>query len=228
MYEKLWKGGIDLAEVILLVLAVCTDSFATSITYGIGKIRIKFLSSLTVAAIGTAVLWCALFASEIVKKAVSPEAARIGGGALLVALGLFMIFGKSIKKLYENCRKDGKKRFFSKECINKTTVVSVFFDETKADMDNSKTLSVKEAAVLGAALSADSFLTGISAGAGFSEPQKTAAVILCFLSGIAAIAGGEKIGRLIALKINSRLDLSALGGLLITVLGISQLAKPYF
>ena len=40
--------------ITLLVLAVCIDSFATSITYGIGKIKIPFHCTLLINIIGAA------------------------------------------------------------------------------------------------------------------------------------------------------------------------------
>ncbi len=65
----------------------------------------------------------------------------------------------------------------------------------KADCDSSSEISPGEAAVLGAALSADSVFTGISAGMGGLSPPVI--FVLSFISGICACGGGMLAGRLV-------------------------------
>lgn len=115
-----------------------------------------------------------------------------------------MISKRIIKKLYKE-----KKR----------GICAIFLDQTKADLDNSKDISVKEAFFLAGILSTDCFLTGISAGLGFSQMQKLWAVVFNFLGGILAIYLGLFIGKLLSGKIKN-IDLSVLDGGVLVMLGV--------
>ncbi len=209
------KGDNILAKIILLTLGVCSDLLASSIAYGAGKIKISFQSAFLVSLVGTAALWAALCLSESPLILINTDVAKAVGGWVLIAFGIFMIFQKPIAGLYKRFISKGKKE---------SLMMSVILDEKKADSDNSKELSLKEAFVLGLALSPDSFVTGFSAGVGFSPSQKGIAAAAAFITGLSFICAGEKAGRMLSLKINTRLDLSVLGGGFILALGICQLA----
>lgn len=206
-------------NVVLLVLSICMDSFATAITYGIGKIRIKLSNSIVISLIGMSVLGASLLFSSFIESIINPIIAKNIGAGILVTLGLFMVFRNAIKLLFSSFK--CKNNFKNKEKLSKISVLDIFLDETKADVDNSNDLSTKEAFFLGAALSADSFATGLSAGLSFSLEQKLISITLTFVLGVISIIGGAKIGKSLARKINSKLDLSFISGLFLVILGIT-------
>ena len=91
------------------------------------------------------------------------------------------------------------------------------FDETAADADGSKILSIPEAFAFSAALSLDSLVSGMGAGLPASAMPLT--LILTFLLGLCAVAVGAALGRQSLRK--SRF--SCLGGILLMVLGLIRL-----
>lgn len=191
-------------DVILLVIVVSIDCFAAALTYGLAKIRVGFLSAVIISTVGSAVLWLALFVAELLSRLFTPQFAQTVGGGMLVAMGLLMI----LKRVFRKFIKEKQHGF-----------AAIFLDEKKADRDNSKDISPREAVFLAGILSTDCFLSGIAAGLGFSFLQKTNAIILNFFGGIGAIYLGLFIGRLFSKKIKN-VDLSVLDGMVLIMLGI--------
>ena len=191
-------------EVILLVIVVSIDCFAAALTYGLARIRVNLISAVTVGFIGSVVLWLSLVMSEIISRLISPGFAQSMGGFLLILMGIMMIFKRIIRKFFKE-KQHG--------------LAAIFLDEKKADADNSKDISVKEAFFLAAILSTDCFLSGLSAGLGFSMSQKIYAVTLNFFAAIAAVYLGIFIGRLFNGKVKN-VDLSVLDGMVLMMLGV--------
>lgn len=189
---------------ILLVIVVSIDCFAAALTYGLARIRVNLISAVTVGFIGSLVLWLSLVMSEIISRLISPGFAQSMGGFLLILMGIMMIFKRIIRKFFKE-KQHG--------------LAAIFLDEKKADADNSKDISVKEAFFLAAILSTDCFLSGLSAGLGFSLSQKIYAVTLNFFAAIAAVYLGIFIGRLFNGKVKN-VDLSVLDGMVLVMLGV--------
>ncbi len=195
---------IFLRDVILLVIVVSIDCFAAALTYGLAKIKVGFLSAAVISLVGSMVLWLSLVIADILSRIFSPETAQTVGGLMLVLMGLLMISKRLIRK-------------FVKE--KQHGITAIFLDEKKADYDNSKDISVKEAFFLAGILSTDCFLSGLAAGLGFSQNQKIWSIILNFFGGIFAIYLGLFIGKLFSKRIKN-VDLSVLDGLVLIMLGV--------
>ena len=192
-----------MSEVILLVIVVSIDCFAAALTYGLAKIKVNFLSATVISLVGSGVLWLSLVVADLLSNLFSPQTAQSVGGILLVLMGILMISKRLIRK-------------FVKE--KQHGITAIFLDETKADRDNSKDISVKEAFFLAGILSTDCFLSGLAAGLGFSLNQKAWALILNFFGGIIAIYLGLFIGKIFSKRVKS-VDLSVLDGLVLIMLG---------
>lgn len=193
-----------MSEVILLIIVVSIDCFAAALTYGLAKIRVGFLSTAVISLVGSGILWLSLVIADMLSHLFSPSFAQTVGGILLVLMGVLMISKRLIRK-------------FVKE--NQHGLTAIFLDETKADRDNSKDISVKEAFFLAGILSTDCFLSGIAAGLGFSQSQKFWSIILNFFGGIFAIYLGLFIGKLFSKRVKN-VDLSVLDGLILIMLGV--------
>lgn len=193
-----------MSEVILLVFVVSIDCFAAALTYGLAKIKVGFLSTAVISLIGSGVLWLSLVIADILSRLFSPRTAQTTGGVLLILMGILMISKRLIKKIIKE-----KQRGFT----------AIFLDEKKADLDNSKDISVKEAFFLAGILSTDCFLSGLAAGLGFCKRQKLLAIVFNFFGGIFAVYLGLFIGRLFLKKIKN-VDLSVLDGLVLIMLGV--------
>ncbi len=206
--------------ITLLVLAVCIDSFATSITYGIGKIKIPFHCTLLINIIGAAMLAASLMLADFISDRISINSIKILSGGLLFIMGAVNLFFPFIKSIFTHCK---GKELTNFALVKKSILLVIFLDETKADLDRSKSLSVKEACFLGVALSVDSLASGFSGGLGICQGYFIYGVLLCFFLGLIGINLGARIGRLISLRVSNRLDLSFLSGILLIILGFTKL-----
>lgn len=206
--------------ITLLVLAVCIDSFATSITYGIGKIKIPFHCTLLINIIGAAMLAASLMLADFISDRISINSIKILSGGLLFIMGAVNLFFPFIKSIFTHCK---GKELTNFALVKKSILLAIFLDETKADLDRSKSLSVKEACFLGVALSVDSLASGFSGGLGICQGYFIYGVLLCFFLGLLGINLGARIGRLISLRVSNRLDLSFLSGILLILLGFTKL-----
>ena len=206
--------------ITLLVLAVCIDSFATSITYGIGKIKIPFHCTLLINIIGAAMLAASLMLADFISDRISINSIKILSGRLLFIMGAVNLFFPFIKSIFTHCK---GKELTNFALVKKSILLVIYLDETKADLDKSKSLSVKEACFLGVALSVDSLASGFSGGLGICQGYFIYGVLLCFFLGLIGINLGARIGRLISLRVSNRLDLSFLSGILLIILGFTKL-----
>lgn len=168
-------------KIILLITAVCTDSFAAAVGIGSAGIRIPFRSTLIISSVGTLFLCLAVGFAEIIRLAVPDELCGIISSILLIALGLFNLFQNYFRRIAEKKKLDSR------------NPAALFFDGTAADADHSKSISAAEAFTLSVALSADSLVTGISAG--LAEINLPLLCIGALAAGIGAISLGWRIGR---------------------------------
>ncbi len=199
----------------LLVIAICIDAFTTSITYGIGGIKIPTISALIISFMGTVFLTVSLFFAKVISGYISPQLCITLSVSLLILIGVTNLFQNTIKAyLRKNKKKNVRFSLF-----NISFVIDIFLDETKADIDNSKTLSAMEALMLGFALSVDSLATGFCAG--LSVVSIPEAIALCFLIGFLAVSLGCFIGEKVSKR--TKVDLSWLSGVTLIILAVSKL-----
>lgn len=201
---------------LLLVIAISIDAFAVSVTYGIRKIKIPLVSAMIISLTGTGFLLISLFFAKLFSNFLPPSTCTALSVILLIIIGLTDLFQSSIKSYL---RKHKGQANVSFSLFNISFGVDIFLDETKADRDNSKTLSPKEAVMLAIALSIDSLATGFSAG--LSLTNIPLQIIFCFIAGIVFCLTGRLIGEKIQAK--SRIDLSWLSGVILIILAITKI-----
>lgn len=174
------KRGELMTKILILIVAVCIDCFAAAIGLGSAGIKIPVKSALIISSVGTLFLILSVSFADVISCFIPLEICRIISFVLLIALGLFNIFQNTLKRAVNN-----------KKSKN-TNPVTVFCDETAADVDNSKTISPKEALPLAIALSADSIITGISAG--FASYNLILLTVMTLFIGLISIIYGCKLG----------------------------------
>lgn len=123
-----------LIEATALALALSADALTAGFTYGASRVKIPFVSALTVGVIGSGVLAFSLFAGTLGAAVVPPSVGRWLSFAILAVLGLVKLAGME--------------EHASPYC----------------DADRNKVLSLSEACALAAALSLDSLAAGFSSG----------------------------------------------------------------
>lgn len=179
-------------KILLLTAAVCTDGFAAAVGIGAAGIKIPAQSSVIISFTGALFLSCSAAFADLIGKFIPERICGAVSFVLLILLGLFNLFQEFFRRLAERLKNGGK--------VQNPAVL--FFDGTAADTDNSKSISPREAVALAAALSADSLVTGVSAG--LNDLNVPILAVVSFAAGLLSISLGCRLGRKIAssLKIN--------------------------
>lgn len=209
-------GGIVL-QGLILVLALCIDAFVAAAAYGAEQMKIPLRSAAAIGAVGTGVLGCSLLLSAVVQSIVPPQICTYASFFLLLFLGISSLFQNGFKAYLRSKSDFTKKLKFRLADIS--FFIRIYLDETEADADRSKVLSVREALCLGVALSVDSLVTGLASG--LAVWQIPAVLVFCFAAHIAAVVLGAFAGG--RLSAHSRIDLSWVGGLLLILLALVKL-----
>lgn len=202
---------------LLLVLSISLDSFVASIAYGTNKIKIPLKSALIIDIVSALVLGFSLAIGSIAKDFIPGNIAVIFSFTILVGLGIYRLF-ECIFKGYILKHSNSHKPLTFK-LFDFKFVMEVYADETKADFDNSKILSPKEAFYLSLALSLDSLAVGF--GSSLITINLIEVIFFCLITGIISILLGVFIGRKFVEKVN--FNLSWLSGVLLIVLAFMRI-----
>ena len=208
---------------LLLVFSLCLDTFVASIAYGTDKIKIPFYSSIIINLVCSSFLGIALFLGDLLNNFIFSffsllfhympiNVATYLSFFLLLGLGIYRVFEVFCKKYIKKFSNKDKPLTF--KVFDFKFVLQIYADEIKADYDNSKLLSAKEAFYLAIALSLDSLAVGFGSGLGYVNYAQV--IILCFLVGIVCLRVGSQLGRHFANIMN--VNLSWLSGVLLIIL----------
>ena len=183
---------MELMGIILLSAALSIDAFNIGISCGFGGVRIGRVPRLVTLAVSMAVTGAAVLAGELLRGAVPPFAGKLAGAALMICLGIYMSAG-AVKKALKR-RAGGRKEI---SCSRRsehsmiTDTVKMIGDADGCDTDGSKTIDCREAVMIGAALSANSFAAGL--GAGICAGEALFIPLLCGIFQMVFLWTGEKL-----------------------------------
>lgn len=209
------KGAATLLTDLLLVLATVTDVFLAALSYGSGGIRIPFSSNIIICSINTLMLSLAVCLSHTLSRFISTDVCTVISCTMLFAIGSVQFFQKGLKSFLKKHSGSGKLSF---RFLDIGFVISVYIDETQADLDKSKILSPREAVSLAVAVGIDAVSGGI--GAGFSEINVLRVSLLSIIFCILSVSLGGVIGR----KINRKgRDMGWVSGVFLMVLAAVKL-----
>lgn len=200
---------------ILLLCATCCDSFFMSVAYGVERIQISWKATIIISLCGTFLLGTAILLAKVFTQFLSPSLGKWIGFLILICLGISHLFQAQVKRYV----KKQKHQPLIIKLKGISFVVDIFLDETQADQDCSKELSMTEAVYLGIALSLDSLASGLAYGLG---AVNVAMILLCsFLAGVASIICGSAV----AAKLTHRChgDVSWISGSLLILLALLRL-----
>ena len=192
---------MDLMGIILLSAALSIDAFNIGISCGLGGVRIGRVPRLVILAVSMAVTGAAVLAGELLRGLVPPIAGKLVGAALMICLGIYMSAGalKKVLKAHagghraENERESNRSDNSRSERNMITDTVRMIGDAAGCDTDGSKTIDCREAVMIGAALSADSFAAGL--GAGICAGEAMFIPLLCGIFQLVFLWGGERLAR---------------------------------
>lgn len=204
-------------ETFLVVFTLSLDAFVASIAYGTNKIKMPFKSMIIIDIICTSLLAISIFLGTLVKKTLPEGTTIIISFTILILLGIFYLLEGVIKTYIKNNLILDKKIKF--KLFNIWFIISVYMDEIKADLDNSKTLSSKEALYLAIALSLDSLAIGF--GSSLGSINCISIIFLSLIINMIAIWSGLAIGKRFVEKV--KIDLSWLAGVILIILAFLKL-----
>ncbi|GAK09706.1 sporulation membrane protein YtaF [Geomicrobium sp. JCM 19038] len=156
--------------VLILAFAVSVDGLGVGMTYGMRKMQINWLPLLIIGTFSFTAVLLSGFAATFVFQYLPNAFADYLGGSILILIGVYAIvqaYHHSKTKPEEVkpiTKVDQVKEKVVKFEIKKLgLVIQILKKPTAADVDNSGTISVKEAVLLGVALSLDAFGAGFGA-----------------------------------------------------------------
>lgn len=186
-------------RLIFLVITICSDGFAASAALGGAGVKIPIRSAFMISLTGTFCFGLPVYSADFLCRFIPEWLCGAASCLLLIFLGIMNIFGDEIKAHSET-----------------KSPVKLFFDGTAADADRSKTLSIGEAFFLSLALSADSFVAGISAGLDGTSPLLMLAVT--FAAGFSAVMLGAYVGGKISAAGNLKMNRAC--GIMLIILAL--------
>lgn len=194
----------------LLALAVCMDTFLASASCSFSGIQIPKKCALLISLTGTVFLTLSLTGAEILNQLLPEQVFKTIGFLILCLLGSSQILKNFLTAFFEKHRPHWNWKALG-------LVIDICFDETLADTDHSKTLSLKESVIYSAVLSLDSLASGL--GAGIERNWIPVCLIFTFSAGYVLTLLGCRIGKIFPMKIN----LSWIGGILLLFLAFYRL-----
>jgi len=206
-----------MVQSLILVLSLCIDTFVTSIVYSSNKIKIPVVSGLIIDTICSLFLAISLFFGYLIKDFIPINIASTISFLLLLILGVYRLFEAFFKNLIKKYYDKGSPLTF--KIFEFKFILQIYADEIKADLDESKILSPKEAFFLAMALSLDSLTVGF--GCSLGTVNYLATVLLSFLVGALLLVLGGYVGKKISKNYN--LNLSWLSGVLLIILAFIRI-----
>ena len=206
-----------MVQSLILVLSLCIDTFVTSIVYSSNKIKIPVVSGLIIDTICSLFLAISLFFGYLIKDFIPINIASTISFLLLLILGVYRLFEAFFKNLIKKYYDKGSPLTF--KIFEFKFILQIYADEIKADLDESKILSPKEAFFLAVALSLDSLTVGF--GCSLGTVNYLATVLLSFLVGALLLVLGGYVGKNISKNYN--LNLSWLSGALLIILAFIRI-----
>lgn len=204
-------------EALLLVIALSLDTFTACFAFGIDRIRVPFTSAVMINVIGSGLLLLSLLCGSLIRTYVAPSSGITAyiSFAILLTIGVIRLLDVPLKHLIRRLQ---RARLKKRNGICRF-ILAIYADSQEADVNRSKSISVKEAVTLSIALSIDSVAAGLSAG--MIQLNVWIVFLLAFVFGMAAVFGGYLIGKRVAAM--TSIDLSWAGGVLLIALAVLRL-----
>ncbi len=202
---------MDLYTILMVIgigLASNLDNAGVGIAYGVRKIQISGLANLIIAGISIGATLIGGGVGGLVSLWISPFVAHLIGTIVIVSVGIWVMCQPYLEH-------KTKKREASNNLVTK-----ILRSPEDADRDQSKTISMSEAVVLGIALSMNALAGGFDAGITRLNLIATALtvgilsyILMAFCSYIGSRFAADKLGD----------RATILSGLLLILIGLQQI-----
>lgn len=229
---------MEFLYMVAFAAALSLDGFGVGVAYGMRKIKIPFLSLVVISLTSATGIGITMYSGHLVSQYLSVKAAEITGAAILIGVGLWILFqtwtgkgaGPEVENTYTAGPEPGTEGKTGTECkpiLNLRIrafglVIQIMREPTVADIDKSGNISTREALLLGLALAMDALGAGFGAAMTGFTPLLTPAVVgtVKFIM----VSVGVHIGRRYA--VNWLGDRAAvLPGWVLILLGVARVIK---
>ena len=203
-------------HILVLVLALCMDTFVASMAYGANKVHITWEKIVVMNAICSGCLGIALVAGSVLDGLVPESMTRMVCFISLFLLGVVKLLDYNIKKYINRHVSLHKGITFSFSGLR--IIVNIYGDPMAADWDHSQSLSWKEVLFLSFAMSIDSLIAG--ALSAFLEIPVGLTMGTALIMGIVMMYAGLFLGKKLASR--CKCDLSWISGVLFMILAVTK------
>lgn len=194
-------------EEIFLAFIVSIDIYLAAAAYCNSGIRIPPLSAVVISLVGAAVIWSAVSFSAMLGRHIPAAVFHKCGVAVLTTIGVLTIVKSAARSIARKISSNG-----GISLKKGSLVIRLYLDDTAADIDGSKTLSLSEALAIAFVSSFDCAATGI--GAGTHSLNTAALAAMTFTCGCLALFLGNLTGKRVA---SLKHDLSWTGGVVLII-----------
>ena len=201
-------------NILLLVFALCVDTFTAGIAYGAGHVKLTLPQISAVSGICSLCLGISLVFGNAIDSFIPETFTRVVCCTSLLLLGLLKLADSEIRYLLKHHKHICRDIRFSFSSLN--FIISIYTDPLEADADRNKSLSWREVFFFSIAMSIDSLISGTMAA--FLKIPVLLTVLAAFLVGVMFICAGLFIGARLRQLIH--VELSWLSGLLFIVLAV--------
>lgn len=202
-------------KIIILILALSMDTFLISANFGSNKIKINIPTSIIISLSSAFSLCLSISLSIILSKIIPIYLFNILSFFLLITIGSYNIFAFAIKTYLKNMQIIN--RNINKKIKKENLFFNIFIDETKADVNNSNNLDIKESFLIGILGSIDSICAGLS----FPYTNIFIVFMLTFCICFSLIIAGFKTGNIFSEA--SKINLSWFSGILLIILAFTKI-----
>lgn len=200
---------------LFLIVAVSLDGFGVGMAYGMQKIRMPLAPLFIIMCCSGVIVLLSMTLGSLLTRFISPAVTEKLGAVILIGIGLFALTN-IIRQQRGKSNPEPKKESGKKQNL----LQSVLESPGKADLDQSGSISAKEALLLGTALAMDAFGAGLGA-AIIGYPPFLTAGLIAFMSGTFVFCG-MRVGWLLS-KSRHMHKMGLLPPLLLMALGIFNL-----
>lgn len=149
---------------LLLAIPISLDCIGIGITYGIKNTYITHLAKAIIFTIFFVVTFVAISIGSFIIKIFSLSFANILGVALLILMGLWIIY-QSFNPRKEKSKKITNQKIYQFIINPLGITIKIIKNPINSDLDNSNYIDAKEALYLGFAISLDAFCAGVGCSA---------------------------------------------------------------
>ena len=153
-------------SLLLLSISLSLDSLGAGLSYGIRKTKIPFVAKVIICIFSIIYAGLALVLGGGIQRFLTPLTANIIGVIILGGMGLIILI-KAIRQKEEKSEITNisikKDRSFTIALKSLEITINIIRNPSDCDIDKSGTIEVKEAILLGFALSIDAIGVGIGA-----------------------------------------------------------------